>query len=202
LGDLTLLNDARLEDALTKHPFSEPAMVGELSRHIPPDALVYLGNSLPIREWNLAATRETPHPRTFASRGANGIDGQIATFLGMSDGEGETWGLFGDLTALYDLNAPALLPQLSEGKRRIVILNNEGGRIFSRLSSMAGLPDAHKLVTENHHTRRFEQWAAMWDLDYVRWSAGEPFPEIAGDTVVIEVMLDNVATEAFWEARR
>jgi len=202
VDDLTLLNDARLEEALTKHPFSEPAMVGELSRHIPPDALVYLGNSLPIREWNLAATREMPHPRIYASRGANGIDGQIATFLGMSDGEGESWGLFGDLTALYDLNAPALLPQLSEGKRRIVILNNEGGRIFSRLSSMAGLPDAHKLVTENHHTRRFEQWAAMWDFDYVRWSAGEPFPEVAGDSVVIEVMLDNNATEAFWEARR
>lgn len=202
VDDLTLLNDGRLEEALTKHPFSEPAMVGELSRQIPSDSLVYLGNSLPIREWNLAATREIPHPRTYASRGANGIDGQIATWLGMSEGESESWGIFGDLTALYDLNAPALLDQLSEGTRRIVILNNAGGRIFSRLSSMAALPESHKLVTENRHSRRFEHWAAMWDLDYVRWSAGEPFPEIAGDTVVIEVMLDNSATEAFWEARR
>jgi 2-succinyl-5-enolpyruvyl-6-hydroxy-3-cyclohexene-1-carboxylate synthase len=200
--DLTLLNDARLEEALTKHSFSEPAMVGELSRQIPSDSLVFLGNSLPIREWNLAASREVPHPRTYASRGANGIDGQIATWLGMSEGEAESWGIFGDLTALCDLNAPALLEQLSAGRRRLVILNNAGGRIFSRLSSMAALPESHKLVTENRHARHFEKWAAMWDLDYVRWSAGEPFPEIAGDTVVIEVMLDNVATEAFWEARR
>jgi len=29
-----------------------------------------------------------------------------------------------------------------------------------------------------------------------------PFPEIAGDNIVIEVILDNAATEAFWEARR
>lgn len=200
--DLTLLHDARLEDALTKHPFSEPAMVGELSRQIPSDALVYLGNSLPIREWNLAATRQIPHPRTFASRGANGIDGQIATWLGMSEGEAESWGIFGDLTALCDLNAPALLEQLSAGRRRLVILNNAGGRIFSRLSSMAALPESQKLVTENRHARHFEKWAAMWELDYVRWSAGEPFPEIAGETVVIEVILDNTATEAFWEARR
>jgi len=200
--NLTLLHDGSLEEALTNHPFSEPAMVGELSRHIPSDALVYLGNSLPIREWNLAASRDTPHPRTFASRGANGIDGQIATFLGMSEGEAESWGIFGDLTALYDLNAPALLDQLSAGKRRIVILNNEGGRIFSRLSSMSGLPESHKLVTENRHSRRFEQWAAMWGLDYVRWTAGEPFPEIEGGSVVIEAILDNAATEAFWEARR
>jgi 2-succinyl-5-enolpyruvyl-6-hydroxy-3-cyclohexene-1-carboxylate synthase len=200
--DLTPLNDANLEDALTKHPFSEPAMVGELSRHIPSDALVYLGNSLPIREWNLAATRQIPHPRTFASRGANGIDGQIATWLGMSEGEAESWGLFGDLTALYDLNAPALLEQLSAGRRRLVILNNAGGRLFSRLSSMAALPESHKLVTENRHARHFEKWAAMWDLGYLRWIAGEPFPEIAGDNIVIEVILDNAATEAFWEARR
>ena len=200
--DLTLLHDGRLEEALTNHPFSEPAMVRELSGQIPSHALVYLGNSLPIREWNLAATRVWPHPRTFASRGANGIDGQIATFLGMSEGEGESWGIFGDLTALYDLNAPALLDQLSAGNRRIVILNNEGGRIFSRLSSMGGLPEAHKLVTENRHSRRFEQWAAMWGLDYVRWTAGEPFPEIEGGSVIIEVILDNAATEAFWEARR
>jgi 2-succinyl-5-enolpyruvyl-6-hydroxy-3-cyclohexene-1-carboxylate synthase len=200
--DLPLLHDAELEDALTKHPFSEPAMVRELSGQIPAHALVFLGNSLPIREWNLAATRVWPHPRTFASRGANGIDGQIATWLGMSEGEGESWGIFGDLTALYDLNAPALLDQLSAGKRRLVIFNNGGGRIFSRLSSMADLPEAHKLVTENRHSRRFEQWAAMWDFGYVRWSAGEDFPEIEGDSVVIEVILDNAATEVFWEARR
>lgn len=201
-GDLTLLRDETLEAALPAHPRSEPAMVRELSRQIPGEALVFLGNSLPIREWNLAATVETPHPRTFASRGANGIDGQIATFLGLSEGEGESWGIFGDLTALYDLNAPALLDRLSGGKRRLVILNNGGGRLFSRLSSMAGLPEAHKAVTENRHTRRFENWAAMWDLGYVSWTAGEAFPRIEGESVVIEVMLDNAATEAFWEARQ
>lgn len=195
---MTVLDEA----IFAGHPSSEPALVRELSRQIPSAALVYLGNSLPIREWNLAAVRDSPHPRCYASRGANGIDGQIATFLGLSEGEGEAWGIVGDLTALYDLNAPAVLDQLSPGRRRLVILNNGGGRIFSRLPSMAGLSEPHKQVTENRHSRRFKNWTAMWDLGYVCWFAGDPFPDINGETVVIEVIPDNGETEAFWEARK
>jgi 2-succinyl-5-enolpyruvyl-6-hydroxy-3-cyclohexene-1-carboxylate synthase len=202
VDDLTLLGDAKLESSLTNHPFSEVAMVRELSRRIPSDALVFAGNSLPIREWNLAAAVEVPHSLCFASRGANGIDGQIATFLGLSEGESESWGIFGDLTALYDLNAPALLETLSPGRRRIVILNNGGGRIFSRLNSMAGLSESEKQVTENRHARGFESWTAMWGLDYVRWIAGEPFPGIVGEAVVLEIVLDDSLSEAFWEERK
>lgn len=197
--DLTLVADADLDMSLTKHPFSEPGMVRELSRRIPSGALIFLGNSLPIREWNLAATWDYPHPRAFASRGANGIDGQITTWLGLSEDEEESWGIFGDLTALCDLNAPALIEQLSAGRRRLVILNNAGGRIFSRLPALAGLPAAHKKITENHHSRHFEHWATMWGLGYRRWTAGEPFPEAAEESLVIEVIPDPAATEDFWE---
>ncbi len=193
-----LLDDPRF----ARHPRSEPALVRELSRRIPSDALVYLGNSLPIREWNLAAVLDPPHPRCEASRGANGIDGQIATFLGLSEGEEEAWGIFGDLTVLYDLNAPALLPQLSPGRRRLVVVNNGGGRIFSRLSSMAGLSPAERQVAENRHGRRFEAWAAMWGMDYRLWSAGEPLPEADAETLVIEAIPDESETEAFWGAAK
>lgn len=202
--DQTLFHDPELELelALTNHPFSEVAILRELSRQIPSDALVFLGNSLPIREWNLAATLSVPHPDCYASRGANGIDGQIATFFGISAGSAESWGIFGDLTALCDLNAPALLGNLVPGRRRIVILNNGGGRIFSRLPSMAGLSETEKVVTENRHARGFGSWAAMWGLDYVQWIAGEPFPAIIGESVVLEVCLDNRLSEAFWEERK
>ena len=187
-----------LRRCLENHPGSEPAMMRAVSELIPEEALVYLGNSLPIREWNLAASIQPRHPRCYASRGANGIDGQIATFLGLSETEGESWGIFGDLTALYDLNAPALLRQLPGARRRIVILNNGGGKIFSRLPSLSGLTRSGKQVTENHHRQSFEHWAAMWNLDYVKWQAGEEKPKIDGAGVVIEVCVDGDATEAFW----
>ena len=177
-------------------------MLRELSRRIPGGALVYLGNSLPIREWNLAAVDDPPHPRCFASRGANGIDGQVATFLGLSEGEEESWGIFGDLTALYDLNAPALLPQLSRGRRRIVVIHNGGGRIFSRLPAMAGLPEAEKRVTENRHELGFAPWAAMWGMEHRLWRAGQPFPDFSeAETLLLEIRPDEEETEAFWAAR-
>jgi len=199
--DPILLNDTKLEGLLTRHEGSEPSFVRQLSEIIPTEALVFLGNSMPIREWNLAATCAVPHSQCFASRGANGIDGQIATFLGLAEGSDESWGVFGDLTALYDLNAPALLRAETGEKKRIVILNNGGGRIFSRLPSMADLPPAAKRRTENHHDRTFRSWAEMWDLDYVAWHPGDPFPELDREVVVIEAVLNNEATEGFWEAR-
>ena len=185
--------------AFARFPRSEPALVHDLSRGIPLHALVYLGNSLPIREWNRFATIDPPHPHAHASRGANGIDGQVATFLGLSNGAEESWGLFGDLTALYDLNAPALLPQLAPGKRRIVVINNGGGRIFSRLPSMAGMAHGEKQVTENRHRIGFEAWASMWGVEYRFWRAGEAFPEDLPDTVLIEAIPDEDETEAFWK---
>jgi 2-succinyl-5-enolpyruvyl-6-hydroxy-3-cyclohexene-1-carboxylate synthase len=185
-----------------RFPRSEPALVRDLSRWIPPHALVYLGNSLPVREWNSFASVDPPHPNCHASRGANGIDGQVATFLGLSNEVEESWGLFGDLTVLYDLNAPALLTQLAPGKRRIVVINNGGGRIFSRLPSMAGMSPGEKQVTENRHRIGFEAWASMWGMEYRLWRAGEAFPEDLPDTVLIEAIPDEAETEAFWEHRK
>ena len=191
----TLLDGA----AFARFPRSEPTLVHHLSREIPEAALVYLGNSLPIREWNFFAAMDPAHPRCHPSRGANGIDGQVATFLGLSVEEEESWGIFGDLTALYDLNALALLNQTGSGKRRIVVINNGGGRIFSRLPSMSGLAPEEKRITENRHEFRFETWAAMWGLDYRIWQPGEMFPNDLPDTVIIEAVPDGAETEAFWK---
>lgn len=195
VSDPTLFDGA----AFVRFPRSEPALFHALSREIPGEALVYLGNSLPIREWNSFAVVEPPHPRCHASRGANGIDGQVATFLGLSVGEAESWGIFGDLTALYDLNAPALLDQVGPGKWRLVVINNGGGRIFSRLPSMSGMADEEKQITENRHQVGFEAWAAMWGIPYRRWEAGTAFPVDLPEIVLIEAIPDEAETEAFWK---
>ena len=61
----------RFEQILEEEPQSELAIIRTLSKQIPEGARIYIGNSLPIREWDLAATRE---PRGFvyeANRGAH-----------------------------------------------------------------------------------------------------------------------------------
>ena len=56
----------KFSEILRQEPQSELALVRALSLRIPPKARIFLGNSLPIREWDLAATRE---PRGFAIEG-------------------------------------------------------------------------------------------------------------------------------------
>ena len=158
---------ARFARILDGEPRSELAMIRALSSELAPHARVYLGNSLPIREWDLAATRE---PRGFeyeANRGANGIDGQLSTFFGWCAPKRENVCVVGDLTAIYDLNAPWIVPQLGEEVRfRIVIVNNGGGRIFSRVASLRAVDAAmRERIIENSHAVRFEHWAAMWNID-------------------------------------
>lgn len=156
----------RFQELLDSEPQSELAMLRALSRELVRGTRVYLGNSLPIREWDLAATRE---PRDYvyeANRGANGIDGQLSTFLGWCDPAADNVCVIGDLTAIYDLNAPWIVPQLGHSRFRIVVVNNGGGRIFSRVGSLR-MMDAHvrERIVENAHDVRFEHWAAMWNIE-------------------------------------
>jgi 2-succinyl-5-enolpyruvyl-6-hydroxy-3-cyclohexene-1-carboxylate synthase len=188
----------RLERALAAHPGSEPAMVRALAAAIPSGVKVFLGNSLPVREWNLAVPYEDRGHWVWANRGANGIDGNLSTFFGWGADAAESWGIFGDLTTLYDLNAPWILPHLPGAKRRIVVLNNEGGGIFARLPMLNRVPQDFKTFTESRHSLRFQRWAEFWGLSHVEWRGG-PMPALP-DTAVIEVIPDLAETERFWEA--
>ncbi|HEY0143779.1 MAG TPA: thiamine pyrophosphate-binding protein, partial [Thermoanaerobaculia bacterium] len=156
---------ARFEALLAEEPRSELAMFRALSEELPHGARVYLGNSLPIREWDLAATRDNRGFAYEANRGANGIDGQLSTFFGQCEAGRENVCVAGDLTALYDLNAPWVVSQLEDVAWRIVIVNNGGGRIFSRVASLRSMDAAmRERIIENSHAVRFADWAAMWNI--------------------------------------
>jgi 2-succinyl-5-enolpyruvyl-6-hydroxy-3-cyclohexene-1-carboxylate synthase len=156
----------RFEKILDEEPQSELAMFRALSREVPAGGRIYLGNSLPIREWGLAAAREDRQFVVAANRGANGIDGQLSTFFGQCDPAVENVAVVGDLTALYDLNAPWIVPQLDPEMRfRIVVVNNRGGRIFERVGSLKALSaDSRARVIDNVHDLRFDSWASMFGI--------------------------------------
>jgi len=157
---------ARFAAILDEEPESELAMIRALSHGLAEGSRVYLGNSLPIREWDLAAARE---PRGFtyeANRGANGIDGQLSTFFGWCDPAADNVCVAGDLTTIYDLGAPWIVPQLGHRRFRIVVVNNGGGRIFARVASLRAVDaEVRSRIIENSHDVRFEHWAAMWGID-------------------------------------
>jgi len=189
---------AAIQTILDEEPRSELAMVRRISIDSDAGARIYLGNSLPIREWDLVATRE---PRGFtieANRGANGIDGQLSTFFGQCDPQRANVAVVGDLTAMYDLNAPWIVPQLDATTRfRIFVINNGGGRIFDRVSSLRKVaPEVRERLIENAHEIRFEHWAKMWKLAYSQRGAAAPS---AVHREVVELRPDAGASARVWQ---
>ena len=175
---------------LQKYPQSEQSFIFQLSKLIDTFSL-YLGNSLPIRHWDQFA--EACSKTIVANRGANGIDGQVSTYLGFSEGQPISYAVVGDLTALYDLAALGLSPQLQPNQRRLVVLNNFGGQIFSRVFK-------NELFI-NRHATQFKNWAEMWGWDYLKVQSSEQLlllKEIKSEQMVIELQPEAEQTHLFW----
>ena len=176
---------------LNEYPLSEPAWVDWLSREMPEGSRIFLGNSLPIREWDFSGARVAGH-EIFANRGVNGIDGLISTFIGLADAEKSNWCVIGDLSALYDLSGPWPNRELKIRDLNLVIINNGGGRIFHRMF--------RNPLFENPHNLNFRNWAAMWDWEYTRLEGNRLAISTNRRPRVIEVIPDSEQTEAFWNA--
>lgn len=179
-----------LLELFTEEPTAEPSLMHRLSKLMPVNGHIFLGNSLPIREWDLAADTEDRGLALMASRGLNGIDGQIATFLGLCQLAKENWAILGDLTTLYDMAGFWILPQLGDISASVAIINNGGGKIFERMFP-------HK-ETLNCHSIKFEPLATLWGLTYECWeTAPKDLPN--AKRCLVELIPDENATTRFWK---
>jgi 2-succinyl-5-enolpyruvyl-6-hydroxy-3-cyclohexene-1-carboxylate synthase len=175
---------------LQKYSCSEPAFVRYLSK-LALNKSIYIGNSLPIRYWDSFAAEKSDS--IYANRGANGIDGQISTYLGWSENRDISYCFIGDLTALYDLAALGLTEQLQKNKRRLVIMNNYGGQIFQRVFKNDLFINAHQI--------QFNYWAQMWNWNYQLVKTESDFQKTELDqskNIVIEIQPDVEETKQFW----
>lgn len=194
----------KLDQVLLMVPQSEPSFVRSLSELIPPTAIVYVGNSLPIRWWDWVASRKRSTESSdsnfiYANRGVNGIDGQISTALGIAAGQmcRELWIIVGDLTALYDLSGLWAAKLVGGTKLRVVVINNSGGQIFRQVLKTAPCGSA---PFENTHSLKFKNWAAMWGFSYEHCSDSVRLSHLSlPDRVVMELEPDSEATEEFWK---
>jgi 2-succinyl-5-enolpyruvyl-6-hydroxy-3-cyclohexene-1-carboxylate synthase len=127
---------------------------------------------MPIRDLDAYAVPGGAPAPVVANRGASGIDGTVATAAGFARGSGRPVTLLvGDLALLHDLNSLAMLRDLPAV---VVVLNNDGGAIFSFLPI-----SRHKAFFERYFGTPqglgFEHAAAMFGLAYERPSAATEF---------------------------
>ncbi len=124
------------------------------------ETVFYLGNSLPIRSWD--ADKTNTFNEVYASRGLNGIDGQLSTALGLAynSKHQKTIAVLGDLTTMYDLAAAWYwVKNLDKVNFTLFIINNKGGQIFAKMFKNP------KFI--NKHDVKFASWAEMWGLSYL-----------------------------------
>ncbi|HET9691619.1 MAG TPA: 2-succinyl-5-enolpyruvyl-6-hydroxy-3-cyclohexene-1-carboxylic-acid synthase [Acidimicrobiales bacterium] len=141
-------------EAEGRAPLSEPGVARAVTAAVPDGGVLVVSSSMPVRdvEWFSAPRRGI---RVLANRGANGIDGVVATCVGAALSGTPTVGLLGDLAFVYD--ASALLWAARRPVRcTLVVVDNDGGGIFSFLPQAGMAPG------------RFEEmWGTPHGLDVV-----------------------------------
>lgn len=180
---------ARAELAAVRAPVTRRALAEAVWRATWPHDRLILGASRLIREVDKVAPGK--RIRVHANRGLAGIDGTIATAIGIaltSPDSGTTRVLLGDLAFLHDVGAL----QFGEGEQRprvqVIVGNDGGGTIFDGLevAQSAGPGFDRVLYTPQHAP--VEALAAAYGWEYrradTRGSLDQALTASAGPTVI------------------
>jgi 2-succinyl-5-enolpyruvyl-6-hydroxy-3-cyclohexene-1-carboxylate synthase len=173
---------------------TEPRLARDLVAGMPGGSLLFVAASMPIRDLD-QVMRPRRGIRIMASRGASGIDGLISTSMGAALAHsGRSYALLGDLAFLHDQNGLVLGPGERVPDLALVVVNNEGGGIFSLLPQ-ATLPEPFERIFGTPHRVELSYVAAAHGLPYTRLAAASELPKaMAGEGLrIIEARTDREA---------
>jgi 2-succinyl-5-enolpyruvyl-6-hydroxy-3-cyclohexene-1-carboxylate synthase len=156
--------DAVLDD---DENLTEPRLARDLAGALPQGALLWCGSSQPVRDIDCGLLPRADL-RVLASRGASGIDGTTSSAIGAALAHGgPAFALLGDLTFLHDAAGLALGPDEPRPDLCLVVVNNDGGGIFSALEQ-AAFPGSFERLFGTPHGVDLEHLAAAFGLPYQR----------------------------------
>ncbi|TSI03029.1 2-succinyl-5-enolpyruvyl-6-hydroxy-3-cyclohexene-1-carboxylic-acid synthase [Lysinibacillus sp. BW-2-10] len=165
----------KAEEIATKHikeyvqyETDEGAVVRKLLENLPTQSDIFVSSSMPIRDIDTFLTPTEKDIQIFANRGANGIDGVMSTALGFSQGRPnrQMYLLIGDLAFLHDVNA-LIATRYQQCNITVIVLNNDGGGIFSYLSQ-SSVEQYYEELFGTPTALQFKDVANMYDMEYIQ----------------------------------
>ena len=162
---------------------SEPHLFFALKDILPEEFALFIASSMPIRDAERFFFPENKIGPIFANRGVSGIDGNIATIVGLSHAlERPMAAIIGDQTALYDLTSLHLL-KTCKFPVVLILINNEGGAIFSFLPihNQMEAVGFEKYFT-NPHGIDFAKAASLFQIPYLHLS-GENWKDLLENAI-------------------
>lgn len=116
-----------------EEPLTGPRVAAMVVASAASDAVLCLGNSNAIRDVDLVSTRMAAGS-CYANRGLAGIDGTVATAVGIAlAAAAPTVLLCGDLSFVHDIAGLVIGPGEPRPELRIVVADDDGGSIFATL---------------------------------------------------------------------
>jgi 2-succinyl-5-enolpyruvyl-6-hydroxy-3-cyclohexene-1-carboxylate synthase len=161
---------ARRAMAAQMEQFDEPfegRVFTELAACLPEKAACFVSSSMPVRDLDTFFPGDGRSIRFLSNRGANGIDGVVSSALGASAVANDPLVLvIGDLAFYHDLNG-LLAARLHHLRATIILINNDGGGIFSFLPPAAH-PEHFELLFGTPHGLDFRPAAELYGADFHR----------------------------------
>jgi 2-succinyl-5-enolpyruvyl-6-hydroxy-3-cyclohexene-1-carboxylate synthase len=186
---------------------SEGYLFPELLEASPEGTLIYVGNSLAIRQLDLFAPASPKRLRILANRGASGIDGVVSSGLGAgAAGDFPVLVVTGDLSFHHDLNGLACVRE-GNARATIVVVNNDGGGVFSLLP-IARHGEIFERYFGTPHGLDFAPAASMYGIPFARPDSLSAVRDRAAAslarraTEIVEVRTERTATRALHQAVR
>ncbi|PLT32194.1 2-succinyl-5-enolpyruvyl-6-hydroxy-3-cyclohexene-1-carboxylic-acid synthase [Bacillus sp. V5-8f] len=168
---LNVATKGALQTILDEDELSEGKLFLILQDLMPNSSHLFVGNSMPIRDLDTFFFTGKKKIRTFANRGANGIDGVVSTALGVSTVLDNTVLVIGDLSFFHDMNG-LMAAKLQKANITILLINNDGGGIFSFLPQ-ASEKEYFETLFGTPHGLDFSHAVALYGGNYTKaesWS--------------------------------
>lgn len=144
----------------------EGRVFDELASLLPAGTTLFAGNSMPVRDCDTFLTSSQRPIRVLGNRGVNGIDGIVSTALGLATTGDPVVLVLGDISFYHDLNG-LLAARLHGLKLTIVVVNNDGGGIFSFLPQ-AAYPEHFETLFGTPHGLDFQPVVEMYGGHFQR----------------------------------